>query len=58
LRHGISYSHIVNAALTHANPLGNRFNRPERGAGYAAFFRETSEQEVAYHKQQELQEIK
>jgi hypothetical protein len=55
---GISYSHIVNAAFTHANPLGNRFNGPERGAWYAAFSRETSEQEVAYHKQQELKEIK
>jgi hypothetical protein len=54
---GISYSHIVNAAFTYANPLGNRFNGPERGAWYAAFFRETSEQEVAYHKQQELKEI-
>jgi hypothetical protein len=55
---GISYSHIVNAAFTHANPRGNRFNGTERGAWYAAFFRETSEQEVAYHKQQELKEIK
>jgi len=54
---GISYSHIVNAAFTHASPLGNRFNGPERGAWYAAFSRETSEQEVAYHKQQELKEI-
>jgi hypothetical protein len=55
---GISYSHIVNAAFTHANPLGSRFNGPERGAWYAAFSRETSELEVAYHKQQELKEIK
>jgi hypothetical protein len=54
---GISYSHIVNAAFTHANPLGNRFDGPERGAWYAAFSRETFEQEVAYHKQQELKEI-
>ncbi len=54
---GISYSHIVNAAFTHASPLGNRFSGPGRGAWYAAFSRETSEQEVAYHKQQELKEI-
>lgn len=54
---GISYAHIVNAAFTHARPLGNRFNGPERGAWYAAFSRETSEQEVAYHRQQELKEI-
>lgn len=54
---GISYSRIVNAAFTHANPLGNRFNGPDRGAWYAAFSRDTSEQEVAYHKQQELREV-
>ena len=54
---GLSYSHIVNAAFTHASPLGSRFNGPERGAWYAAFARETSEREVAYHKSKELQEI-
>jgi hypothetical protein len=53
----ISYSHIVNAAFTHANPMGNRFSGPERGAWYSAFSRETSELEVAYHKTKELQEI-
>jgi hypothetical protein len=55
---GLSYSHIVNAAFTHANPSGSRFNGPERGAWYAAFARETSEREVAYHKSKELQEIR
>jgi hypothetical protein len=55
---GLSYSHIVNAAFTHAKPLGSRFNGPERGAWYAAFARETSEREVAYHKSKELQEIR
>ena len=54
---GLSDSHIVNAAFTHARPLGSRFNRAERGAWYAAFLRETSELEVAYHKSMELQEI-
>jgi hypothetical protein len=54
---GLSYSHIVNAAFTHASPLGGRFNGPERGAWYATFTRETSELEVAYHKSRELQEI-
>ena len=29
---GLSYSHIVNAAFTHAKPLGSRFNGPERGS--------------------------
>ena len=55
---GLSYSHIVNAAFTHSRPFGNRFNGPERGAWYAAFSRQTSEMEVAYHKSKELQEIK
>jgi hypothetical protein len=55
---GLSYSHIVNASFTHANPTGSRFNGPERGAWYAAFARETSEREVAYHKSRELQEIR
>jgi hypothetical protein len=54
---GVSYSHVVNAAFTHASPLGSRFNGPERGAWYAAFERETSELEVAYHKGKELKEI-
>jgi RES domain-containing protein len=54
---GLSYSHIVNAAFTHSRPFGSRFNGPERGAWYAAFTRETSQLEVAYHKSQELQEI-
>jgi RES domain-containing protein len=54
---GLSYSHIVNAAFTHASPLGSRFNGPERGAWYAAFSLKTSGVEVAFHKSQELQEI-
>ena len=54
---GLSYSHIVNAAFTHASPLGSRFNGPDRGAWYAAFSLETSGIEVAFHKAQELQEI-
>ena len=55
---GVAYAHIVNAAFTHAHPLGSRFNPPERGAWYAAFERETAEAEIAFHKAQELQEIK
>ena len=54
---GLPYSHIVNAAFTHPNPMGSRFNGPERGAWYAAFARSTSELEVAYHRSKELQEI-
>ena len=54
---GLSYSHIVIAAFTHARPLGSRFNGPERGAWYSAFSRQTSEAEVAHHKAMELREI-
>jgi RES domain-containing protein len=54
---GLSYCHIVNAAFTHAHPLGSRFNGPDRGAWYAALSLETSSQEVAFHKSRELQEI-
>jgi RES domain-containing protein len=54
---GLSYSHVVNAAFTHASPFGSRFNGPTRGAWYAAFTRATSELEVAYHRSRDLQEI-
>jgi RES domain-containing protein len=54
---GISNAHIVNAAFTHAYPMGSRFNLADRGAWYAASALETSQAEVAFHKAQELQEI-
>ncbi len=54
---GISYYRIVNAAFTHAHPLGSRFNGPDRGAWYAGFELETSQAEVAWHKSVELEEI-
>lgn len=53
----VPYSHIVNAAFTHARPLGSRFNGPERGAWYAGFSLETAGIEVAFHKLEELREI-
>ena len=55
---GVAYAHIVNAAFTHAHPAGSRFNGAERGAWYAAFELETAEAEIAFHKAQELGEIK
>lgn len=55
---GVAYAHIVNAAFTHAHPAGSRFNSTERGAWYAAFELETAEAEIAFHKAQELDEIK
>lgn len=54
---GVSYAHVVNAAFTHADPRGSRFNGPERGAWYAAFDLETARAEIAAHKSQELEEV-
>lgn len=54
---GLSYSHIVNAAFTHAKPFGSRFNGPKRGAWYAGFSLETAGIEVVFHKSEELREI-
>lgn len=54
---GTPYYHIVNAAFTHAQPIGSRFNGPERGAWYAGFELETAQREVAYHFGEELREI-
>ncbi len=54
---GVSYSHVVNAAFTHAHPLGSRFNGPDRGAWYAGFALETAGVEVAFHKSEEFREI-
>lgn len=53
----IPYASIINAAFTHAHPLGSRFNGPDRGAWYAAFEVETSQAEVAFHKSVDLAEI-
>ena len=54
---GIPNYRIVNAAFCHAQPLGSRFNTPERGAWYAAFEVETAQAEVAFHKSVELSEV-
>jgi hypothetical protein len=53
----VPHASIVNAAFTHAHPLGSRFNGPDRGAWYAGFAIETSQAEVAFHKSVELSEI-
>jgi RES domain-containing protein len=55
---GVAHAHIVNAAFTHVPPAGSRGNGPERGAWYAAFELETAQAEIAFHKAQELQEIR
>jgi hypothetical protein len=48
---------IINAAFTHANPLGARFSTPERGAWYASFELATAKAEVLFHKNIEFAEI-
>ena len=48
---------VINAAFTHANPLGARFSTPHRGAWYAAFELTTAKAEVLFHKSVEFAEI-
>ena len=55
---GIPNAHIINAAFTHANPMGGQFNGPTRGTWYAGFSRTTAEIEVAYHRGKELREVR
>jgi hypothetical protein len=57
LVYGIPNAHIVNAAWTHPNESGSRFNDHTRGAWYAADSREASIAEVVYHKSRRLGEI-
>jgi len=54
---GVPYHRIVNAAFTHAHPLGSRFNGPDRGAWYAALETRTAQAEVTFHKTVQLAEI-
>ena len=54
---GIPNYRVINAAFTHAHPLGSRFSGPERGAWYSAFELETAQSEVAFHKTAEYREI-
>ena len=54
---GVPYYRVVNAAFTHAHPLGSRFNGPDRGAWYAAFETRTAQAEVAFHKAVQLSEV-
>ncbi len=54
---GVPNYRVINAAYTHAHPLGSRFNGPDRGAWYAGFALETAQSEVAFHKSTEYAEI-
>jgi RES domain-containing protein len=53
---GIPSYRIINAAFCHPAPNGSRFNSSDRGAWYAAFELQTSQAEVAHHRQLWLQE--
>src|SRR5690606_953394 len=54
---GVPHYRVVNAAFTHAHPLGSRFNGPDRGAWYAAFEAETAQAEIVFHRNVALAEI-
>lgn len=54
---GIAHAEIVNAAFTHANPLGSRFSGSDRGAWYAGLKLATAQAEVAFHKTVQLVEV-
>ncbi len=53
---GIPSYRIINAAFCHPTPAGSRFNSVDRGAWYAGFELETSQAEIAYHRQIWLRE--
>jgi len=53
---GIPSYRIINAAFCHAANEGSRFSSSARGAWYASFELETSQEEVAYHKRRWLLE--
>ncbi len=53
----VPHAGVINAAFCHPNPLGSRFNGPDRGAWYAAFEVATSQAEVGFHKSVQLAEI-
>lgn len=57
LVYGVRYASIVNAAFTHKNPAGSRFNDGTRGAWYAGLERATAVAEVAYHRSRQLSNI-
>lgn len=54
---GVPYASVINAAFTHPNPNGGRFNTGARGAWYAGFEFESALQEVIGHHTQWLLEI-
>lgn len=57
LVYGIPNAHVVNAAYTHPNESGSRFNDRTRGAWYAADRQQAAIAEAVYHKGRRLSEI-
>jgi len=57
LVYAIPNAHIVNAAYTHANESGSRFNDHTRGGWYAADRQKASIAEVVYHRSRRLSDI-
>jgi hypothetical protein len=57
LVYAIPNAHIVNAAYTHANESGSRFNDHTRGGWYAADCQKASIAEIVYHKSRRLSDI-
>jgi len=53
----VPHASVINAAFTHAHPLGGRFSGPDRGAWYAGFELATAQREVAFHKSVQLAEV-
>jgi len=53
---GIPSYRIINAAFCHPSPAGSRFSSADRSAWYASLEVETSQAEVAYHRQLWLRE--
>lgn len=57
LVYGIPNAHVVNAAYTHPNQSGSRFNDYTRGAWYAADRQKAAIAEAVYHKSRRLSQI-
>lgn len=57
LVYAIPYAQVVNAAYTHPNESGSRFNDQTRGAWYAADRQKASLAEILYHKSRRLSDI-
>jgi hypothetical protein len=53
----VPHAAVINAPFCHANPLGSRFNGPDRGAWYGALELVTAQAEVGFHKSVQLAEI-